>query len=151
MTKDRVKKNSKKHGPVFLLGTIFIPNILLLLFFFIFGKPWLYFFLWLLPLMTWLQFFLRIRGIAEHSGYKPNENQALCSRTVVNPWQTFFVAPHNVNYHIEHHLYVGIPFYNLPKAHRIMKERNSLPEKNTYSSYIPILKELTKNCETYEG
>lgn len=143
VTKERTKKvGTKKHSPLFLLSTILIPNTLFFLFFYFSGRPSFYFFLWLLPLMTWLQFFLRIRGIAEHSGYQPNDNQALCSRTVVNRWQTFFVAPHNVNYHIEHHLYVGIPFYNLPKAHRLMKERQALPEPNTYNSYFPVMKEL---------
>ena len=25
--------------------------------------------------------------------------------------------PHNINYHLEHHLFPGVPFYNLPKLH----------------------------------
>ncbi len=142
VTKEKKNASKKKQSPLFLAATILIPNGLFFALFAYFQRPWLYFFLWLLPLMTWLQLFLRIRGIAEHSGYKPNNNQALCSRTVVNWWQTFFVAPHNVNYHIEHHLYVGIPFYHLPKAHKILKERKALPTQNTFDGYGKVLKEL---------
>lgn len=135
-------RNQKKQSTSFLLLSIILPNFFLAGFFAFFGHLEFYFLLWLLPAWTFLQFFLRIRGIAEHSGYEANDNQALCSRTVVNPWQAFFVAPHNVNYHIEHHLYVGIPFYNLPKAHRILKQRNSLPKENCYDGYGKVLKEL---------
>ena len=34
--------------------------------------------------------------------------------------------PHKVNYHIEHHLYPSVPFYNLPECHREMKSRGLL-------------------------
>ena len=30
-------------------------------------------------------------------------------------WERCFFAPHNINHHIEHHLFPGVPFYNLPK------------------------------------
>lgn len=128
-----------------LILSMIVPNALFFSVFFFLGKPWLYFFLWILPAWTFLQLFLRLRGIAEHSGRKPSQDQALCSRTVVNPLQAFFIAPHNVNYHIEHHLYVGIPYYNLPKAHKLLLERGSLPLHNVYKSYVPVLKELVKS------
>jgi fatty acid desaturase len=127
-----------------LIVSIVVPNLLFFSVFFLASKPWLYFFLWVLPTWTFLQLFLRLRGIAEHSGREANNDQAQCSRTVVNPWQAFFIAPHNVNYHIEHHLYVGIPYYNLPMAHKIMRERGALPQHNVYDSYIPVIKELVK-------
>lgn len=143
-TKQGASLQDKKQSMPLLLISMLIPNLIFFGFFYLLGKPWLYFFLWILPAWTFLQLFLRLRGIAEHSGRSPNQDQALCSRTVVNPLQAFFIAPHNVNYHIEHHLYVGIPYYNLPKAHKLMKERGSLPTQNVYSSYIPVLKELVK-------
>jgi fatty acid desaturase len=34
--------------------------------------------------------------------------------------------PHEVNYHIEHHLYPSIPFYNLPHCHRALTEQGLL-------------------------
>ena len=106
------------------------------------GHPWLYLTLWWLPLMTVLQLLLRIRGITEHAGYRPSADQRLCSRTVVNPVETFFFAPHRVAFHIEHHVYPGVPFFNLPRVHALLKERGALPEKNVYTSYRGVLRDL---------
>jgi len=60
----------------------------------------------------------------------------------VNPLQTFFFAPHQVNYHMEHHQYPSVPFFNLPKVHRLLKERGSLPETNLYTGYGKVISEL---------
>lgn len=108
------------------------------------GRPWFFFFFWVLPMMTILQVLLRIRGIAEHAGYQANANQMLCSRTVVNPLQTFFFAPHQVNYHMEHHQYPSVPYHRLPEVHRLMKERNSLPLQNLYFGYGKVISELLR-------
>lgn len=106
------------------------------------GHPWYFLFFWVLPMMTVLQVLLRIRGIAEHAGYRADENQMRCSRTVVNPLQAFFFAPHQVNYHMEHHQYPSVPFFNLPKVHRLLQKRGSLPQDNLYSGYGKVLSEL---------
>jgi len=106
------------------------------------GHPALYFIFWMLPMMSILQVLLRIRGVAEHAGYEANANQMLCSRTVLNPLQTFFFAPHQVNYHMEHHQYPSIPYFKLPEAHRLLLKRGSLPEKNIYRGYGQIVREL---------
>lgn len=108
------------------------------------GHPWLYLFQWILPSWTMLQVLLRIRGITEHAGYQPNPNQLLNSRTVINPLQTFFFAPHHVNYHMEHHQYPSIPHWRLPTAHRLMRERGSLPEKNIFAGYGSVLRDLVR-------
>jgi fatty acid desaturase len=108
------------------------------------GHPWLYLTLWVLPFMTVLQVLLRIRGIAEHAGYQPNENQMLNARTVINPIQTAIFAPHGVNYHIEHHVYPSVPFYRLPEVHRLLEERNSLPSDNVYSGYGQVIADLVR-------
>ena len=82
------------------------------------------------------------RGITEHAGYQPSADQRLCSRTVINPLETFLFAPHRVAYHIEHHVYPGVPFFNLPRVHAILKERESLPAANVYTSYRAVLRDL---------
>lgn len=106
------------------------------------GHGWFYFFFWFLPEITALQVILRIRGVAEHAGYKQGPDQRLNSRTVINPLQTFLFAPHNVNYHIEHHQYPGVPFYNLPKVHKLMMEAGMIPQKNLYRGYGQVLKDI---------
>ena len=106
------------------------------------GHPYL-FLLWAIPPMTILQVYLRIRGLAEHAGYGPNEDQRLATRTVVNPVQCFS-SHHAVNFHIEHHVYPSVPYYNLPEVHRLMKESGSLPAANLYSSYLTMLTDITR-------
>ncbi len=127
-----------------ILISIVLANLSIWLPLFLVGHGWLYLFLWVIPAVTALQVLLRIRGIAEHAGYQANEDQRMNARTVLNPLQTFLFAPHNVNYHIEHHVYPAVPFHNLPKLHRILREKNLLPEANVYRGYGKILRELTR-------
>ena len=32
-------------------------------------------------------------------------------------WEKFLLAPHNVHYHVDHHLYPSVPYYYLPGLH----------------------------------
>ena len=40
----------------------------------------------------------------------------------------FFLFPHQVAYHIEHHLFPSIPHYHLPEAHRLMRRAGALDD-----------------------
>ena len=116
-----------------LLGTLFLV-----------GHPWLYLGLWALPALTLLPFFGRMRAIMEHAGYGYSADQRLNARTIVRPnWQTFFFGPHLIHFHIEHHVYVRVPFYNLPAVHRAMAAEGLLPTKNLHRGYGSILREVT--------
>jgi fatty acid desaturase len=119
-----------------------LVNFFMWLALFMSGHGWFYFFFWILPEWTALQVILRVRGIAEHAGYKQGPDQRLNSRTVVNPVQTFIFAPHNVNYHIEHHQYPGVPFYNLPKLHEKMMAANMIPAQNLYHGYGQVIRDV---------
>lgn len=104
----------------------------------------LYFGLWILPALTFLQFFARVRAITEHAGYPPGEDQIRNARTIVRPsWQTFFFGPHCIHYHIEHHQYVRAPFYHLPKIHQLMMHQGVIPPQNLYSGYGQVLKDVS--------
>ena len=73
---------------------------------------------WILPILTVLSVSLRIRAIAEHSGL-PGQSELKQSRNVkTHLLEEFFLSPHNGNYHLDHHLYPSVPFYNLKKLHR---------------------------------
>lgn len=141
-----VKSGGVRTGPNFqvVVASMVAANLLIWGALAVSGHGWLYLTLWLLPTMTMLQVLLRIRGVAEHAGYQQNDDQRLNARTIINPLQTFFFAPNNVNYHIEHHVYPSIPWYNLPKVHKLMMERGSIPAPNFYRSYGPVLKEILR-------
>jgi len=125
-----------------IAASIILVNMVLWAVLFALGHGWFFLFLWVLPAITFLQVLLRIRGIAEHAGYVQGPDQRLNARTVINPIQTFIFAPHHVNFHIEHHAYPAVPFYNLPKLHKLMKDEGLLPDSNVYHGYGQVLAEL---------
>ena len=73
-------------------------------------------FYWVVPYLTMFPLFFYVRGVAEHFGSMDYEEELGSTRTVIPYfWERWFFAPHNINYHLEHHLFPGVPFYNLPK------------------------------------
>jgi len=81
------------------------------------GHWYLYFVLWMLPFLTWQQAITRVRNIAEHAMVPDNNDDFRNARTTKANWLARMVlAPYWVNYHVEHHLMMWIPCYNLPKA-----------------------------------
>jgi fatty acid desaturase len=119
-----------------------LVNFLLFLGFFFAGKPWLFLVLWIWPLLTTSMFFLRIRSIAEH-GVTPDRNDPLLNtRTTIAQWyQKLLFAPHNVHYHLEHHLLMTVPSYNLPEMHRLMEQKGLLKGALVELSYWSVIKQ----------
>ncbi|WP_256585282.1 fatty acid desaturase family protein [Pseudomonas sp. GW456-R21] len=108
------------------------------------GHPWLYPGLWLLPAITLLPLMGRVRAIMEHAGLPANDDQSQNARSIVRPnWQTFVFGPHSIHYHIEHHLYVRMPFYHLRSAHQQLAARQLLTVENLYQSYIEVLRDVS--------
>lgn len=86
-----------------------------------------YLVLWVLPLVTVVQAILRLRAIAEHGATTDFSSPLTAARTNTGPaWLAWLIFPHQVNYHIEHHLYASVPHYNLPRLHREMLARGVL-------------------------
>jgi fatty acid desaturase len=86
-----------------------------------------YLVLWVLPLVTVVQAILRLRAIAEHGATTDFSSPLTAARTNVAPaWLEWLIFPHQVNYHIEHHLYASVPHYNLPALHRVMLKNRVL-------------------------
>jgi len=79
--------------------------------------------LWVLPLLIVYQVLLRLRGVLEHAGVPDTQDPLRNARTVVshNPLARFFLNPHHVAYHLEHHLYPGVPHYRLPALHAALR------------------------------
>lgn len=69
----------------------------------------------------------RLRSIAEHA-LTPDANDPLNNTRTVRArwWERLLVAPNRVNYHLEHHLLMTVPHYQLPRMHRLLAERGVL-------------------------
>lgn len=50
----------------------------------------------------------------------------------------------NMNYHIEHHMFPMVPFYNLPKLHRLVKSQLPRPSEGLIDAYREILPTLLR-------
>jgi fatty acid desaturase len=73
---------------------------------------------WLIPIWIF-SLFNSMRFIAEHYDTPWDAGQLAGSRTVIsNPVNSFFW--NNINYHIGHHVYPAVPWYNLVKLHQAM-------------------------------
>ena len=54
----------------------------------------------------------------------------------------YFIAPLNVNYHLEHHLFMFCPWYNLPKAHEMLKEKDFYKDLEIENGYFNVFKKV---------
>ncbi len=126
---------SKLKG--FILTNILIFSILLY-----FNQGWLYLLLWWIPMLTFFSLFYRIRSITEHSGLQGDDEFSF-TRTTLVPWYLkYFLAPLNVNYHIEHHLFIYCPWYNLPLAHKMLIDKGLIKKMEISKGYMPVLKKI---------
>lgn len=105
------------------------------------GWGWVWLAMWLLPMMTWLPLVSRIRNIAEHALVHQNEADPLrqARTTHANPIERALVAPYWVNYHAEHHLFTGVPCWNLPRAHRLLERQGVTARMETERGYAALL------------
>src|SRR5207302_10135256 len=116
----RAEARDDRNAVVFL-------HVVVLFLFAISGYLLQYLVLWVLPLVTVVQAILRLRAIAEHGATTDFSSPLTAARTNLAPaWLRWLIFPHNVNYHIEHHLYASVPHYNLRQLHREMLERGVL-------------------------
>ncbi len=108
------------------------------------GYWWLYPLLWLLPLLTFFQLFLRLRNIAEHAMVGDKDDPFRHARTTLaDPITGTFLAPYWVNYHVEHHLLMWVPCYNLPKFHRFLMDGPHGHKLLVSPSYLDVLRLTT--------
>jgi fatty acid desaturase len=108
-------------------NAVIFLHVMVLLLFAISGYLLQYLVLWVLPLVTVVQAILRLRAIAEHGATTDFSSPLTAARTNLGPaWLRWLIFPHNVNYHVEHHLYASVPQYHLPRLHQEMTRRGVL-------------------------
>lgn len=92
---------------------------------------------WIVPYVTILQVIRYFAEMSEHAGLMTNEDPLMKTRNVFgNRVFLKLVYPHHDHYHLIHHLFAGIPHYNLPKAHKILMKEPSYCEAKHCMGYF---------------
>ena len=86
-------------------------------------------------------------GLLQHLGLAENvTDHRLNTRTVLmNPISRFIYL--NMNYHLEHHMFTMVPYYNLPKLHNLIKNDLPKPEQSIFSAWRKLLPVLVKQLQ----
>src|ERR1700676_5322349 len=103
-----------------------------------------YFGVWLFAMATWLPLVARIRNIAEHACTSTGEDPFSHARTTLaNPIEPLLIAPYWVNFHAEHHLFMYLPCYRLPEAHRLLIEKGLIKRMEVRPGYLDVMRLAT--------
>lgn len=97
---------------------------------------------WIVPYLTWFQFVLRVRNIAEHGATEMSTDPFRNVRTThAGPIARVFVAPYWVNYHLEHHMIMHVPCWRLPHLQDLLVKKGLGDQMNVAPSYGVALAE----------
>jgi len=109
------------------------------------GYAWLYL-LWIAAFMTSHMLVSRLRQIGEHAAVTdlfssdPRNN----TRTVYANWlQRFLIAPHQVSYHLEHHLLPAVPIYRLEQMHHMLLKQGFYRQVDFPRGDLKLLQQVT--------
>lgn len=110
-----------------------------------FDSIWLYG-IWLLAQVFVYPAIIRIRQIAEHAAVpdlRSSEARLNTRTTIAGPLMRLLICPHQVNYHIEHHLLASIPIYRLRDAHKRLVELGYYDGIKVPNGYGEVLRDAT--------
>jgi fatty acid desaturase len=121
------------------LHGVVITNAVLFVLLALSGHPALYL-LWVAAWLTTYSLIMRIRSIAEHAMTPDQADELRNTRTTIARWwERLFIAPNRVNFHLEHHLLMTVPHYNLPRMHRILRSRGVIDRACIAHGYLEVL------------
>ena len=121
------------------LHGVMITNLVLLGLLALFGHAALYL-LWVIAWFTTYSLVMRIRSIAEHAMVPDIQDDLRNTRTTLARWwERLLIAPNRVNFHLEHHLLMTVPHYNLPRLHRMLRDRGALDGACVTQGYANVL------------
>ncbi len=92
---------------------------------------------WLIPMLV-INSMVNIRGMSQHTLLEHETDVVRGSRSLLTgPLVRFFMC--NENFHLEHHLYPGVPWYNLPQLHQTLRDElhaRGAPYVASYSAFV---------------
>lgn len=117
-------------------------NLAMLLGLSLIGLWWAWFVLWLLPMATWFPMVTRIRNIAEHACVEGSATDPYRAARTTRAawWERAFIAPYWVNFHAEHHLFMYVPCWNLPRLHRAVAATPKAAGMEVAAGYVSVLR-----------
>ncbi|WP_416462624.1 fatty acid desaturase family protein [Sphingomonas sp. VDB2] len=97
----------------------------------------------LIPQFIWANVINRIRSMAEHNGVA-DERELNGTRTVIPTLlDRFMIAPLNVSYHLEHHLFPSVPWHHLRRLHvHLMTDPAYAADAHITQGYWGVIREL---------
>ena len=107
------------------------------------GAWWLYPLFWLLPYLTVWRVINRLRSIGEHGGMMASKDRRLTTHSVrQSVGARFLLVPYNIGLHLAHHVDSGVPFRNLPRYHRALRDAGYIDDTLEHPSYSELWKAL---------
>jgi len=110
------------------------------------GQSWLYL-LWVGAFTSTHMLCTRLRQIGEHAAV-PN-GQSLDprdhTRTILTQWwERLLIAPHQIGFHLEHHLLPSVPIYRLPRLHKMLVDNGYLAPDLLITGYPSLIRRVTR-------
>jgi fatty acid desaturase len=128
-------------------GPVLLTNLALALLLRAAGHGSLYF-LWVGAYLTTFSAFVRTRAMAEHACTQRSTDPFENTRTTrAGLLARLTVAPHNVNFHLEHHLLPTVPQQSLARMHRLLQQRGALDSRSVALSYLGTLRLVTRQSD----
>ncbi|AKZ28864.1 fatty acid desaturase (plasmid) [Ralstonia solanacearum] len=95
----------------------------------------------LVPVCVFFPLILYLISLPEHYKVDAGGNALENTRTVRSSWlvrQIFW----NINYHTAHHAFPYVPFYNLPKAHKLLEKQVKYSEASYLGFHLKTFRDL---------
>lgn len=97
---------------------------------------------WLIP-MAFINTMVNIRGMSQHTLLEQSADVVQGTRTILtNPVTQFFMC--NENFHLEHHLYPGVPWYRLPALHTALRPQLDALDAPFITSYAAFARDFVQ-------
>ena len=100
---------------------------------------WSYFVFWLMPIYFLVFVPDEIRAFCEHAQALLPDSAGDPGRLITfvpNVLERTFLAPMNMNFHAEHHLWPFVPYYNLPELHRLIANSREIEIRRSYVGFL---------------
>lgn len=97
---------------------------------------------WLIPMII-INTFVNIRGMSQHTFLEEPDDPVQGTRSILtNAVTEYFMC--NENYHLEHHLFPRVPWYNLKPLHGAIKQQLVERKAPFVRSYFEFVREFVR-------